>query len=169
MARLGAPSVRPLAAADVAAVAASLSAHGIRRDMDRTWTENVRGARTTLLGFWDGTFAGSVHLVVMSPYAPFAAAGIPEISDFNVIPPLRRRGVGNALLEAAEGLAAQYSRVVGIGVGLYADYGPAQRLYARRGYVPDGRGVMYRGRPVAPGAPVPVDDDLVLYLTKEVK
>ncbi len=150
-------------------VAHALTAHGIRRDMERMWAENLRGGRATLLGFLDGAFAGSVHLLKLSFYAPFAESGIPEISDFNVIPPLRRRGVGNALLEATEALAARDSPVVGIGVGLYAGYGAAQRLYARRGYVPDGRGVMYRGKPVTPGAPVPVDDDLVLYMTKAVK
>jgi GNAT superfamily N-acetyltransferase len=150
-------------------VAEVLAAHGIRRDMERMWAENLRGGRASLLGFLDGAFAGSVHLLEVSFYAPFAAAGIPEISDFNVIPPLRRRGVGNALLEAAESLAAAHGPVVGLGVGLYASYGAAQRLYARRGYIPDGRGVMYRGRPASPGGSVVVDDDLVLYLTKAVK
>ena len=54
----------------------------------------------------------------------------------------------------------------GIGFGVYADYGPAQRLYVRRGYVPDGNG-LYRGtEPVQPGTDVFVDDGLVLYLVK---
>jgi hypothetical protein len=51
-------------------------------------------------------------------------------------------------------------------VGLYADYGPAQILYARRGYVPDGRGVWYAGRQVQPMESVILDDDTVMYLTK---
>lgn len=169
MAGVGAISVRPLAAAELPQVAGVLAAHGIRRDMERMWAENVRGGRITLLGFLERAFAGSVHLLKVSYYAPFAEAGIPEISDFNVIPPLRRRGVGDALLAAAEALAARQGPVVGIGVGLYAAYGQAQRLHARRGYIPDGRGVMYRGRPVAPGGTALVDDDLVLYLTKAVK
>jgi hypothetical protein len=39
-------------------------------------------------------------------------------------------------------------------------------LYAKRGYIPDGRGVTYRDRYVEEGAPVVLDDDLVLHLTK---
>jgi hypothetical protein len=56
--------------------------------------------------------------------------------------------------------------VAGIGVGLFASYGSAQRLYVRRGYIPDGRGIARRGETIEPGASVVVDDDLVLYFTK---
>jgi ribosomal protein S18 acetylase RimI-like enzyme len=78
----------------------------------------------------------------------------------------RRHGIGNALLDQAESAAAARSPVVGIGVGLYADYGAAQRIYARRGYLPDGRGIMYRNRPVEPGTAVRIDDDATLMLTR---
>ncbi len=64
--------------------------------------------------------------------------------------------------------ATSRSAVAGIGVGLYAAYGAAQRLYARRGYVPDGRGVVYRNVAVEPGASVTVDDDLVLMMTRRL-
>jgi hypothetical protein len=53
--------------------------------------------------------------------------------------------------------------IVGIGVGLYQSYGSAQRLYAKRGYIPDGRGVMYKQQPVTPGFDTCVDDDLNLH------
>jgi hypothetical protein len=56
--------------------------------------------------------------------------------------------------------------VMGIGVGLYADYGAAQRLYVRLGYRPDGRGVWYGAQPAVPGQPYRLDDDLVLFLEK---
>ncbi len=42
----------------------------------------------------------------------------------------------DALMDAAEARAAERSAIVGLGVGLYADYGSAQRMYARRGYLP---------------------------------
>lgn len=58
--------------------------------------------------------------------------------------------------------------MIGIGVGLYADYGAAQRLYPKLGYRPDGRGITYREHPVAPGSSVPVDDDLVLWMTRRL-
>jgi len=57
--------------------------------------------------------------------------------------------------------------VVGIGVGMYAGYGAAQRMYILRGYVPDGLGLFYKDMPVTPGKKVLVDDNLALYLTKE--
>ena len=44
-----------------------------------------------------------------------------------------------------------------------------KRLYVRRGYVPDGRGLMTHDRPVAYGESVPVDDGLVLYFVKQLK
>ena len=46
-----------------------------------------------------------------------------------------------------------------------ADYGSAQRMYVKRGYVPDGRGLVTHGEFVTYGEPAIVDDDLVLYFT----
>jgi hypothetical protein len=59
--------------------------------------------------------------------------------------------------------------VAGIGVGLYDDYGPAQRMYVLRGYVPDGRGASHRNLPVRGGETVPADDDLVIHLTRRLR
>jgi GNAT superfamily N-acetyltransferase len=141
----------------------------IRKPKDyviRCWDENKSGDRVTLLAFHDGQFTGSLHLLAISKYPYFAENGIPEINDFNVIPARRKMGLGNALMEAAEKLALEKHGIVGIGVGLYESYGSAQRMYAKRGYIPDGRGVMYNGQPVVPGARACVDDDLNLYFTK---
>lgn len=46
------------------------------------------------------------------------------------------------------------------------DYGAAQRLYAFRGYVPDGRGLTRDGHPVRQGDEITINDSLVLYMTK---
>ena len=48
------------------------------------------------------------------------------------------RGVGSALMDAVEALAAVTSDTVCLGVGLHSGYGAAQRMYVLRGYVPDG-------------------------------
>jgi len=77
-------------------------------------------------------------------------------------------GIGTALMDEAERVIAARSAVAGIGAGMTADYGAAQRLYVRRGYLPDGRGLMTHERPVIAGKSVLVDDDLVLYLTKRL-
>jgi len=56
----------------------------------------------------------------------------------------------------------------GLGVGITANYGNAQRLYAQLGYIPDGCGIHYKGKASHYSELVPVDDDLVLYFTKQL-
>src|SRR5512140_2987503 len=103
------------------------------------------GTRLVPVAFVDGTFAGYLNICWKSPhYEPFRNAGIPEIVDFNVLPKYRRAGIGTRLMDEAEELILKISPVAGIGVGMTADYGAAQRMYCKRGYVPDGRGLMYR-------------------------
>jgi GNAT superfamily N-acetyltransferase len=124
--------------------------------------------RPVLVARMKGEFAGYVTVVWQTGYAPFREARIPEIQDFNVLPKFRRRGIGSALMDAAEALIATRSKIVGIGVGLYPDYGPAQRLYVLRGYVPDGRGIAAEQVQVQPGQLVRVDDELALYFTRQI-
>jgi len=69
-------------------------------------------------------------------------------------------------MDEAESRIKQRASSAGIGVGLTPDYGPAQRLYARRGYVPDGRGLMVDDVPVSYEQVITVGDQLVLYFTK---
>ncbi|WP_461813430.1 GNAT family N-acetyltransferase [Blautia sp.] len=86
--------------------------------------------------------------------------------DFGVIVKYRKNGIGSRLMDAAEKVAAQYSDMVYLGVGLHEGYGSAQRMYVKRGYIPDGTGVWY-GEKVCPQyADCCNDDDLVLYFSK---
>ena len=71
--------------------------------------------------------------------------------------------------DQAETIISARANIAGIGFGLYADYGAAQQMYVRRGYIPDGRGIAYDGKPVPPGQQVTVDDNLVLYLVKRLE
>lgn len=131
------------------------------------YLEECRGGqRVVLVAESDMQFAGYGTAVWHSPYVHFREREIPEIKDLNVLPAFRRQGIGTALMDVLESMIAERSTVVGIGVGLHADYGPAQRMYVLRGYVPDGRGAFYQDRPLRPAISVPVDDALVLYLTK---
>jgi hypothetical protein len=57
---------------------------------------------------------------------------------------------------------------LGITVGLSGGYGPAQRLYGQRGDIPDGRGACRGQRPVSKGMQVTMDDDLIMWLTKDL-
>lgn len=111
-------------------------------------------------------YAGHVKVVWKPDYACFRENNIPEIQDLNVLPAYRRQGVATKLVDAAENLIRPRSKIAGIGFGLYADYGAAQRMYVKRGYVPDGKGIVYQNEYVTPGSTVRVDDDLVLYLMK---
>ena len=81
----------------------------------------------------------------------------------------RRRGVATLLMDAAEQLARDRGiATLGITVGLFDEYGPAQRLYGRRGYIPDGRGACRGQRPLSKGMHVTMDDDLIIWLTKDL-
>jgi GNAT superfamily N-acetyltransferase len=130
--------------------------------------EQVVGTRTCFVAVFDGQFAGYVTVNWQPTYAGFADLNIPEIQDLNVLTTYRRKGVASRLLDRAEVEAARRSGVVGIGVGLHPGYNAAQRLYAKRGYIPDARGITYRNHFVEEGASVVLDDDLVLHLTKQL-
>jgi ribosomal protein S18 acetylase RimI-like enzyme len=130
--------------------------------------EQETGDLHALVATVGGLFAGYLTVKWRTNYAPFADAGIPEIQDLNVLPRYRRRGIGTALMDRAEALIKKRSATAGIGVGMYPDYGNAQKLYVLRGYVPDGRGLTYDGRILKPMESTVNDDDLVLYFTKEL-
>ena len=134
---------------------------------ERYLAEQEKGERLVFVAYSDEDFAGYITVHWHSDYPPFAEKGIPDIQDLNVLPQFRRRGIATKLVDEAEKRIFERSRIVGIGVGMYADYGTAQRMYILRGYVPDGLGLFYKEQPVTPGQEVLVDDYLVLYLTKE--
>jgi len=135
---------------------------------ERYLAEQEKGGREVLVAEMHDEFAGYVTIVWESKYPPFRQQSIPEINDFNVLIKLRKKGVGTALLDAAEKLIAEKAETAGIGVGLTPDYGAAQRLYINRGYVPDGKGIFQRERFLKYGDPITVDDDLSLWLTKRL-
>jgi GNAT superfamily N-acetyltransferase len=141
-----------------------------RPQYERYVREQQAGDRVILVARSDaGRFAGYLTVKWETDYPPFREQGIPEVQDLNVLPLFRRRGVATALMDLAEQHEATRSPLAGIGVGLYADYGPAHLMYLRRGYRPDGRGIAYGGRTCAPGERVAVDDDLCLMLTRRLR
>ena len=130
--------------------------------------EQASGDREVLVAEIDGAVAGYVTILPSAKHGPFAEV-YPELSDFNVFEPFRNQGIGNQLLEEAEKRVKFVSSKVTLGVGLHLGYGPAQRLYIRRGYIPDGTGVWYRNKPLEMGASCQNDNDLVLYLSKDLQ
>jgi GNAT superfamily N-acetyltransferase len=162
--------VRELRQEDLPPIAATPGGPAWRGDGDhwpRYLAEHQRGERFTLVVPAGKGVIGYGSLVWRSQYPPFAAAGIPEIQDLVVAEAHRGRGHAAAMIARFEARAAAGgAKTIGIGVGLYADYGSAQRLYVRLGYRPDGRGVTYENKPALPGFTYRLDDELVLWLTK---
>jgi GNAT superfamily N-acetyltransferase len=95
---------------------------------------------------------GYVAIVWESNYAGFRRRGIPLVHQIAVAGPFRRRGVATLLMDAAEQLACDRGiATLGITVGLFDEYGPAQRFYGRRGYIPDARGACQGQGPLRRG------------------
>ena len=128
--------------------------------------EQNENERLIWVALSENHIAGYITLKWHSAYPTFQKQSIPEIMDFNVLPNFRNQGIGSALLTVAETHAFTKHEVIGLGVGLYADYGQALKLYVKYGYKPDGEGVTSHYQTVAPGASICLDDDLVLWFTK---
>jgi len=89
--------------------------------------------------------AGYSNLVWETEYEPFRQEGIPEIVDLNVMTEFQRRGIGSALIAAAEDIAREHDKhIIGISVSQSPGFEAANRLYPKLGYAPDGRGVTER-------------------------
>jgi len=162
--------IRPLEKSDIPIIVDGFANSGWTKKPTKVFEqyldEQNSHMRACFIAFIDEQFAGYVTLKWQSSYAHFAKDNIPEISDLNVLPNFRNKGIGSALIEKCEQLAIHKSDFVGVGVGLYPDYGSAQRLYIKRGYIPDGHGATYNYQPVEPGNDYRMDDDLVLWFYK---
>jgi GNAT superfamily N-acetyltransferase len=166
------PLIRLLEAEDIPQIVEAFQGLGWNKpdtQYERYLIEQAEEIRDVYVAFVQGEFAGYLTICWKSTYEPFREKNIPEIVDFNVLPKFRRQGIGTQLMDKAESEIAKVSSMAGIGVGMDPDYGAAQRLYVLRGYVPDGRGLHYRGHHVKHGEQLTVDDNLALYLTKELK
>ena len=135
--------VRRMVAQDVEQIAQAFShMHKTLEQYEQYWQENVHSQRVTLIAEFEGCIVGYTNIVWQSDYESFRSQGIPEISDMNVVAHLRRNGIGTKMVEAAEQVVRQNGKlVIGIGVGATPDYGIAQQLYPKLGYVSDGTGI----------------------------
>jgi GNAT superfamily N-acetyltransferase len=130
--------------------------------------EQYEDKRLIWVTYLDDQIAGYITLVWQSKYLSFYKNQIPEIKDLNVLPSFRNLGIGLKLLKIAENTAQQKSNIIGIGVGLYAGYAAAHRLYIKNGYIPDGQGIAYNDQTLNFGAETILDDNLVLFFTKKI-
>jgi ribosomal protein S18 acetylase RimI-like enzyme len=153
--RLTAPEatvgIRPCAEDDLGELSALGSAHHVTWCRERFAREDV----TILVAVdGDGRIVGKLHVEFGN-----TEDGTPQIVAASVVPQLQSRGIGTALMEAAESLAcAAGHRIVELGV---EDSNPrARRLYERLGYE-----FARSGEFVYPGAP---DPNPGVWLRKEL-
>ncbi|MCH5261898.1 MAG: GNAT family N-acetyltransferase [Lachnospiraceae bacterium] len=127
------------------------------------------GKSISLVAEYQDHVAGYINVYPDSEWGAFAGRGYPEIVDFGVLEKYRRHGIGSKLMDIAEQIASGYSEIVYLGVGMHSGYGSAQRMYVKRGYVPDGTGVWYGDQVCEQNAECCNNDDLVLYLSKRLR
>lgn len=135
--------------------------------LTRYFKEQESGEREVLVAEVEGAVAGYITILPDAKQGPFAGMA-PELSDFNVFEHFQNQGIGNLLLEEAEKRVRLISDKVTLGVGLHSGYGPAQSLYIKRGYIPDGTGVWYQNHQPAMNAVCEDIGELVLYLSKNL-
>lgn len=164
--------VRALRAPDAEGLSAAFAGIGWNKPAYRFLgylDEEAVGERLVRVATFRGDLAGYVTIQWRSGDLTFARLGIPEIKDLNVVPSLRGRGIASALLTAVEEEIARRGPVAGLRVGLHSGYGAAQRLYVRRGYVPDGAGAVdASGVAVPEGATLRLDDEIAIRLTRRL-
>ena len=131
--------------------------------------EQNASERDVLIAEYKGVAAGYITLIPNAKIGPFCGKNIPEIKDFIVLPSYRWRGIGSFLMDSIEAVAKSKCNQITLGVGLYTDYGSAQRMYVKRGYIPDGSGVWYGDKNLTPYESCVNDDDLNLYFVKYLR
>jgi len=132
-------------------------------------SDHAEPAGASLIAVHGDDVVGYVAILWESNFAGFRDRGIPLVHQLTVARPFRRQGVATLLMDAAEQLARERDvTTLGITVGLFDEYGPAQRLYGQRGYVPDGRGACRAQEPLGRGMQVIMDHDLIMWLTKDL-
>lgn len=116
------------------------------------------GKSIALVAEYGGSVAGYINV--------YYCGETPEIVDFGVLQKYQKHGIGSKLMDIAESIAFEQSPVVSLSVGLHSGYGNAQRMYVKRGYIPDGKGVYYHDIPCIPYENYQNDDSLLLKMYK---
>ena len=164
--------IRNMERADAQTFTDEERAQGWQADISKYLTrlqDQSEGKCVSLTAEYKGRPAGYVHVYLTGLGGAFSGKGLPEIVDFCVLEKYRRKGIGGKLMDAAEEISGQYADTVWLGVGLHSGYGSAQRMYVKRGYIPDGTGVWYRDKPCAQyETEIANDDELVLFLSKRI-
>jgi GNAT superfamily N-acetyltransferase len=119
-------------------------------EASRYLAEHTEPDGASLIATGDSGVVGYVAILWESNYAGFRSRGIPLVHHIAVAGPFLRQGVATLLMDVAEQLVHDRGiATLGITVGLFDEYGPAQRLCGPCGYIPDGRGACRASGPSA--------------------
>lgn len=163
--------IRTIRESDAAIICKEEIAQGWNQTEDKyknRLADHENGKSISLVAEYRGNVAGYINIYPNSSYGAFAHKGYCEIVDFGVLEKYRCHGIGSKLMDVAEKIAANYADTVYLGVGLHSGYGSAQRMYCKRGYIPDGTGIWYDDEIAKPHETYCNDDDLVLYMSKKM-
>ena len=164
--------IRDMISSDAQIITNEEIAQGWNQSIDKyemRLRHQAEGKSVALVAEYNNSVAGYINIYPDSSWGAFGGKGYPEIIDFGVLEKYRNHGIGTKLMDVAEQVAARYAKIVYLGVGLHSGYGSAQRMYIKRGYIPDGTGIWYKDRICKPyESSIANDDDLVLYLSKEL-
>lgn len=163
--------IRSMIEDDIDKILAAFRAQGWSKDaayLAKLTNEQRQGKRYVFIAEVKGEICGYVNLIPRAQSGPFKRK-YPELSDFIVFEKYQNRSIGSKLLDCAEEKARDLGEYVTLGVGLHSGYGTAQRMYIKRGYIPDGKGVYYEGRAIAQYTQCVNDDELNIYMMKKLK
>jgi predicted N-acetyltransferase YhbS len=127
--------------------------------------EQTLGTRIVLVAELENHITGYVTLIKVTTHGPFSGK-FPEVVDFNIFETYQKLGIGNKLLDSIEKEAKTFSDIITIGVGMHKGYGSAQRMYVKRGYIPDGTGLWYNNKNLEMNETCINNDELAIYLSK---
>lgn len=130
--------------------------------------EQSSGKRKVFVAQNNEEVCGYATLLPTDNHGPFANLNIPVVRDFNVLEKFQHQGIGTKILDEIENTVKKYYSEICLGVGLHPGYGAAQRLYIKRGYIPDGSGVWYCNQRLPQNSCCKNNDELVLYLIKDL-
>jgi GNAT superfamily N-acetyltransferase len=133
--------IRPATEADLEALVAVL---GQRHWFTDRLAEQARQEAVLLVALLDGQPVGDGFLArgpAQEPELRRRLPGVPRLDHLEVLGPLQRRGIGTALIHAAEATARRLGhRQLVLAVGV--DNPDARRLYERLGYTDWGHGTI---------------------------
>lgn len=123
---------------------------------------------SALVALFGGNMAGHIFLYYKCRWGGCKNQNIPSVVDLKVFPQYRNQGIATMLMDKAESIARKFSDKIYLDVCLNSEYGAAQKLYVKRGYLPDGKGVYYKEHVCAVNEKCYNDDELTLCLIKEL-